>query len=117
MSPNKKSAREGGGSTPKELLSEATPLINFGRDDPKAVAEAKAKDGMVIIIRCYCSLVIGVQPALPRIKKEMQLLGIDDLFGDKALVDFIIRGSNVCHLVGREQEAVEIIETVIRKDL
>ncbi|EER01133.1 hypothetical protein Pmar_PMAR009053 [Perkinsus marinus ATCC 50983] len=98
VSPNKKSAREGGGSTPKELLSEATPLINFGRDDPKAVAEAKAKDGM---------------PALPRIKKEMQLLGIDDLFGDKALVDFIIRGSNVCHLVGREQEAVEIIETVL----
>ncbi|KAF4758345.1 General transcription factor IIIC, polypeptide 3, partial [Perkinsus olseni] len=42
-----------------------------------------------------------------------QLLGIDDLFGDKALIDFIVKGSYVCHLVGREQEAVEIIETVL----
>ncbi|KAF4729927.1 General transcription factor IIIC, polypeptide 3, partial [Perkinsus olseni] len=38
---------------------------------------------------------------------------IDDLFGDKALIDFIVKGSYVCHLVGREQEAVEIIETVL----
>ncbi|KAF4672268.1 General transcription factor IIIC, polypeptide 3 [Perkinsus olseni] len=98
MSPTKKGSRKGGGSTPKQQHSETTPLINFGRDDPRVVTEAKAKDGM---------------PALPRIKKEMQLLGIDDLFGDKALIDFIVRGSYVCHLVGREQEAVEIIETVL----
>lgn len=48
-----------------------------------------------------------------RVRKELDLEGVEDTLGSSKFVDLVVKGSAVCAAVGREKESVELIEAIL----
>jgi general transcription factor 3C polypeptide 3 (transcription factor C subunit 4) len=61
------------------------------------------------------SSVTGGQRLTPawRLRKELDLEGVEESLGAKKFVDFVVKGAAVCAAVSREKETVELIEAIL----
>jgi general transcription factor 3C polypeptide 3 (transcription factor C subunit 4) len=48
-----------------------------------------------------------------RVRKELDLEGVEDVLGPVKFVELVVKGAAVCSTVGRQKEAVELIEAIL----
>ena len=48
-----------------------------------------------------------------RLRKELDLEGVEDVLGPSKFVDLVVRGARVCASVGQTKETVELIEAIL----